>query len=710
MGGDFIEKSEIKKLNTIMEKIKDTEIFRLATILYADNNYEVSSKTILRKIVESIFLAEDNKIIGIHSLIDMIKDRYTLDFTEEEVKDIIKDTDFFITSDCKIEDIKISLNTKRLNNIKEKINTKNLDFFIGAFHKENDIYDLKELKELLYRFLYNVFQNNVLSFGKLIEPFFKVQELQNISDYNLKDKEIEVINKFLNWDNDEKNKIIYDISLLSVEYCLITNKKGDSFRLDSLKNKKFFLDTNIIFRAIGINGEDREKRTITFLEKFKEANENLFISKFTEEEINKTLEYYLSEIQKNNTPRVHSKIFIEYSKVNDFISFYHRWRHKRTNDNINLFRGHIMTLISNLKSKFNIENDFTEYFDEEDENIQEKISNKSSEINTFKTTSKISNLNTHIVDAKNIILIEHLRKNRSINIFDCKYFLISADQYLRKWDYSKNSSIPIVLLPSQWMVILLRYLNRTNDDFKSFVSFLNINNAEKIVSNENLQLILSGVSEITSDISQQKNIVSEIINNSFKGILDNSSNVDVREKSRTFAKTKLEEKIENLESDNKKLKNNNERLENNLNEFKQNTSVELEEIKKEKNESISEKKELISHLEKEKDNNKNLQERLANEKLKSYKKEIWWFILLLILCLGCIFLMFFFVDLEWNFVSKFIKWLNSFQHDWQKFFVKFIWGLPYGGIIYSGRELYNRICRKKLEEKLKKIKEDLKFH
>lgn len=427
MGGAFVEKESLTG-NNIMAKMKDTEIFRLATILYADNNYEVSSKTILRKIIESVFLAENNKIIGIHSLIDKIKHKYVLDFTEEEVKDIIKDTDYFITSNCKVEGVKISLNGKRLNNIKEKISAKNLDFFIGVFHKENSAYSLDELKKLLYSFLYNVFQNNVLSFGKLIDPLFKVEDLQNINDYNLKDKEIEVINKFLNWDNDEKNKIIYNISLLSVEYCLITNKKGDSFRLDSLKNKNFFLDTNIIFRAIGINGEDRQKRTITFLEKFKEANENLFISKFTEEEINKTLEYYLNEIQKNNTPRVQSNIFIEYSRINDFISFYHKWRRTKINDNINLFKGHIMTLISDLKSKFNIQNDFTEYFDEEDDSIQDKIFDKSSEINTFKSINKISNLNTHIVDAKNIILIEHLRKNSSINIFDCKYFLISADQ------------------------------------------------------------------------------------------------------------------------------------------------------------------------------------------------------------------------------------------------------------------------------------------
>lgn len=33
------------------------QLFRLATVLYADNNYEVSPKTILRKIIESALLS-----------------------------------------------------------------------------------------------------------------------------------------------------------------------------------------------------------------------------------------------------------------------------------------------------------------------------------------------------------------------------------------------------------------------------------------------------------------------------------------------------------------------------------------------------------------------------------------------------------------------------------------------------------------------------
>src|SRR5690554_8062560 len=84
------------------------EIFRLAAILYADNNYEVSSKTLHRKVIESIFIDNNNEFIGLHSLIDTLKKQYNLDFTEEEIKDVTNDIDNFITSTCKVEELRIS--------------------------------------------------------------------------------------------------------------------------------------------------------------------------------------------------------------------------------------------------------------------------------------------------------------------------------------------------------------------------------------------------------------------------------------------------------------------------------------------------------------------------------------------------------------------------------------------------------------------------
>lgn len=52
-----------------------------------------------------------------------------------------------------------------------------------------------------------------------------------------------------------------------------------------------------------------------------------------------------------------------------------------------------------------------------------------------------------------------------------------------------------------------------------------------------------------------------------------------------------------------------------------------------------------------------------------------------------------------------MKWGHSLQYDMQKKIFEWIWkALLCGGIIYSGTQISNRICKKKLEE----IKEALK--
>ncbi len=662
------------------------DIFRLAAVLYADNNYEVSSKTLHKKVIESIFIDNNNDFVGLHSLIDKLKKQYSLDFTEEEVKEVISDADNFNISSCKIEEVKITLSAKRFDTIKKKIVYSNLDYFIEEFHKVNSQYELKVLKTIIHSFLYEIFQTNILSFSKLVDPSVQIEDLININDHNLNTIEIEIINTFLNWENDEKNKMIFDISNLALEYCLITNKKGTNFKLESLKNKCFYLDTNVIFRAIGINGENRRNRTLTFLEKFKEAKELLFISKYTIDEVKKTLDFYIGQMSRYNTARINSDVFNKFSKSQDFIDYYHNWRRKRTNDSTELFKAHVFSLIEDLKKKFDIKEDYKEYFDIKESKVEESILNMASKINTFKSDIKPSNIEASIIDAKNIYLVEKQRNGHYSNIFDCKYYFISADQLLRKWDYTQNESIPIVLLPSQWMSILLRYLNRTNDDFKSFVSFLNISNGEKGVSNENLQLILNGISEITTDFTQQSNIVSEMINIGFKGILDkNNSEEDIIEKSRLFAKSNLELQLEKLQNDNAKL-------ESKFEKYQAKTSSAIETLKQSKDDEKE-----LKNAEIEKNNKVRLE--LINTKAKldlaKFKSKAYYCIPIAGICIAFILLVFIFQDKSWNMVSVYTKYANSLEEgSMQKKYCEWLWLLPTSLLLGSIIIIFNRLLNK----------------
>jgi hypothetical protein len=173
------------------------------------------------------------------------------------------------------------------------LNANNIDYFILQFLEEHaELVGALDGKSIIYKFLYEIFSNNISSFSKLIDYRRDLDGAINIDDsFNPVEKLI--INTFLQWENDGKNKAVFDISSYALEYCLITNKEStQTFHLKNLKHKDFFLDTNVLFRAIGINGDSRKARTVTFLDKFNEAGEKLFISKFTEQEYKSTLRYY----------------------------------------------------------------------------------------------------------------------------------------------------------------------------------------------------------------------------------------------------------------------------------------------------------------------------------------------------------------------------------------------------------------------------------
>ena len=680
------------------KKMINTDIFRLAAVLYADNNYEVNPKTIYRRIIESILLDNNNDVIGIHTLIDTIKAKYELDFTFEEIQEIIKDDKYF-NSSYKNEDIKISIVHNRFKTLCENVKHKNLDYFISEFQKINTDISLEELREIIYSFLYEVFQTNINSFSKLINPEILLEDLIDIKDLKKMSKlNIEIINSFLNWNNDDKNKIIFNISSLALEYCLITNKKGKNIRLENLKNKSFYLDTNIIFRAIGLNGENRRKRTITFLEKFKEANEKLYISSFTNEEIKNTLEYYISQISRVSTTKINSKIFIKFRKYEDFFDFYHCWRKDRINDSTDIFLAHINSLIENLKKDFNIFNAYKESFDVRESKINEEIMDIASQINNFKTEHKgmSSLIETSLTDAKNIYLIENLRAGKYVNIFDCKYYLISSDQQLRKWDYIKNTSIPIVLLPSQWMSILLRYLNRTNDDFKSFVSFLNINNNEKGISNENLQLILDGISEITSDFEKQNEIVEALINNKVKDIITSSrTDTEIVERAKKFAESELEKRIQNLEKENSSL-------EVKFDKYQKNTTSAIKNLKNLKDSEKEEKDKLSKQ-------NKKIKDDLVSNAIRRYKNVGYFYLLGVFICIVILLFIFCFQDEDWNIIVNLLDLANLYKEgSIQRNIIDHISLIPITGIAIFLKKAFDRFLNKnKLKELKKKIIEEI---
>jgi hypothetical protein len=670
------------------------DAFRLAAVLYADNNYEVSPKTILRKIIESLFLTNDNIFLSIDSIIEQIEQKYDFIFSEEEIERTVKahkSTHFLIAlaNDEKL----ICLENDRLNTLKSKVNHKNIDYFINEFLSltKTNFGNKNKCKETIYRFLYEGFNSNVTSFSRFLDVDFDVKNFISNLNHNFNENEATLINEFLKWDNDSKNKSIFDISSFALEYCLITNKKSNNtFEIGNLKNKSFYLDTNVIFRAIGINGDSRKKRALTFFDKLKEVEERLVLTKYTDQEFKNTINYYVSEIGKNLSPRINSKVFLQYSTQPDFYNYYFRWKENRQNDNLELFRSFILASYEELKTKYGIVELNNPSFNENDEAYIKKIDDLVEEIYQSKR-SWASNPDFVVYesisyDAKNIFLVENERGNKCGDIFQAKHFFISTDQLLKKWDLDRDDKTPSVILPSHWLTILLRYYSRTNDDFKSFVSFLSLSQNGSTISNKNLTKVLNGISEITLDMNEQSKIVNELIKNKFEDIIsEDTSSEEIVDNAKKYTQSVLEQKIDKLQDETKNLKGIVEGTKNEIESFKTNAGINL-------------------------NKNNELTEKLIKEKYKGLRRKGYLCFLVVLITILLILLIFFFKEKDWNFIQIYVTWANSLEKSSieKTLASKLAWAIPSFVIAYFGRLGYKIFWSKKyIKEEKAKIKDEI---
>jgi hypothetical protein len=142
----------------------------------------------------------------------------------------------------------------------------------------------------------------------------------------------------------------------SVEYSMLSNNIGnENILLQSLRNKVFYLDNNVIYRAIGINGEDRKNRILTFLRKCKESGQTFVVSKYTINEFKETIRHHINQLQRVPFGKINPTLFRKYAVNPSIYEFYHQWRRDRTAYGFDLFSGYIQGLYQSFLTSFKVQ-------------------------------------------------------------------------------------------------------------------------------------------------------------------------------------------------------------------------------------------------------------------------------------------------------------------------------------------------------------------
>lgn len=531
-----------------MDIQQQANVFRMSATLFANNNYQISPVQLHRVVVEdALFVLNNNEGITLGALADYIEKEYFFIFDESELVKVLHDSKFshiFEWNSSANTDKKYFLKRERRVQLEQR-KTKTLNDFIGEYLSLQGL--PTEKSDSIYQYLYGVFTTNVDTFKRMLE----VKSVKSLTQHYIpQEQDVDLINGFLDWDNEQKNIAIFNLASYALEFCLLTSKKDSNLKLESLKHKTFYLDTNILYRAIGINGEDRRLRTISFFRKLKESEDEIKISRVTWEEFEGSLKSYVKRLRRSETPAIRSNVYTEYITYDDLFRFYHLWASKRSNATIDLFVDWMNASMKSLIEDYGIEIvTLTPYSPEKQ---QGQLKEMASQIMGF---GKGKLFDTAMNDASNIAWIEFSRKAGEKTLFSTKTFLISSDRGLYVWDakyHSKDN--PIVVMPSQWLSLLLRYMARSNDDYRSFVCFLNIQDKEGVLSAEQINSILLGIAEMTDSVEKQRYYLETIIEREFKDGAGGKTNDQLRIIARNETDRLLQNELDEMKAAHNELK------------------------------------------------------------------------------------------------------------------------------------------------------------
>ena len=527
------------------------DIFRLAAAIYSESNDVVSDAEIQLQIINCMFVATGNDYLTKSEIISKLLEIYKYHISEDEVDNILRKTKGVFQAITKDDEKAVCLTQSAYSEC-EEAQKNNIDSFIDAFITEKEIANPEKCKSAIHVYLYELTTTNINSYRVLLAgkdgTQFSSSEL-SVDVSCLSDAEKQLVHDFLAWDNIAKNAALGNLVYCCLEYCLLINGDSPNSLLKGfIRRREIYLDTNVIFRALGINGVSRQNVVTTFLRKCKQAKLKLLISHSTRTEFFDTIGYYVSQMEYYPRGDIYSGAYEEIADYSIF-AFYENWRQEHSQMSLKYFVAHIKSLYLKLIKDFGIEDDVkipgTIYHSGEFKDVRNRYS---ASIKSVKQGIKAdyladdyhySNRDSH--DATVVRYIELLREKSA----DKDIFLASSDRALRLWDMNRlDGEYPVVVYPSQLFLILLKTCGRSDNDYDSFVSFINIRPSSKRVSPENAHIILSGISSITEDISAQEHLVEAVFSDDFQNVIKNStSDMDLYEKVQRISQNYLDEEL-----------------------------------------------------------------------------------------------------------------------------------------------------------------------
>lgn len=500
----------------------ENSFLRLALIM-EDQSATTVDKYVC-KLVECVLFYAQDKTLSSVDLSKQIKEQFGLEFDVLEIENAIKDKarGRIICSRRKYQLAPKAIHQLSKQSDPVSLLKKHIERFLKYTDNE---YDESLLLEKIQEYLYYSFNSSSENLLNLIQA----KELRTTSNFFVSNDIVQQINEFIIWDDDEKNKLLYDIISFSYEYCMLTTKKNTLLSKRIFRGKRFFLDSNIIFRMAGINKDERQFVTESFVNKCKEVGIELYYTSETLNELYRVIEGQIKYIRylTQEQPPVDFKslqAINNMNEVNDFYVLYYKWCSEQKNKYFDYvsFQNYLIGMIRNVIENLKMVSIPNIGISEHKKSFEIQC-NSLGEFKKEKRPTRPNSQESLQVDINNIQYILSLRDTtKSQNLWQTNDYIVSADQLLTNWAKSAYTGIPIVVIPSTWLSIMLRFTGRSPDDYKAYCLFMGLrqHKGEEDEFCIDTTMLLSALAKRTSDPVIKQRIIEEIINNKNSYVFD----------------------------------------------------------------------------------------------------------------------------------------------------------------------------------------------
>lgn len=450
-------------------------------------------------------------------------------------------------------DISVKLTSKKFAEINDKLKEHSIDIYIEKFLKNNNY--CIELKEPIKSLLYQAVFENISTFSTENLTSLISTQIQN----KFNNDEIEKFNEFLGDPNHEKNTAVYNVFLKVTEFAIITSGKGvKEFSKDLFNGKRYCLDTNILFRLLGIGGFERQNTLIDLLKSCNHQGITFEYTSETLQELRKTLAgsvKYLKVAEKKYDIVALGELTDSDPQLfnEDFVLHYSKLRAKGLVNNPDQYELKLLADFRTLENQLGF--GLTKGAVAIDEKEKIKLSDylfKSKKELPYGTRYTKTAAN---IDSYNILFVRKIRDVNNYNYIDVKSFYLTTDRTLNVVLSKKEDNIiPETILPSQLFILHHPYTsNGEKVDYELFLQFVKRRTTEFHLKGSEVLTYINQIRKQTSSKTELRNILLVYADKRYE--VSNDHNVEERKVRplQEIIETVIDKKLEKGKADGEEL-------------------------------------------------------------------------------------------------------------------------------------------------------------